>query len=500
MTGFAAIRGKTRETCARTGRFLNKSNDSRMDMPYSFCLLAGKFSLKLSQRLTDAPLKKSRLHTFFRSLYTEKQPMFAYGVLLTVLIILSAFFSGVETAFTSLTFLQIQDIKKKHPQKGKRIEKVRTHSENVITTILIANNLVNIGASVAVTTLTLRMFSDAYLGVSTGIITLIILIFGEVTPKRLAIGHNEAICVFGVDIIIVLSWILRPVVYFIGAISLFLTRMFGPAPGQKITLAGVIHLVNLAQNSGVLEDDTTQMMKSIIHFDEVKIQAIMTHRIQVFSLSADETAGAVRDRILAESYSRIPVYEENPENIIGVVLAKDIWKACYGGKSSVSLKSLMLPPVFVSPQMSVYKLLATLRENKINLVVVLDEYGGLAGIVTYEDLIEEIIGEVYDEDEEKTTEKITPLSNGTYKILGNTPLYLINDSLGTDFPIKKSSQTLGGFLLDLEGNIPAAGERMSTDEGIFVIEKIVRGRIITTQYFPEKKQETQPPPETNPRI
>jgi CBS domain containing-hemolysin-like protein len=415
--------------------------------------------------------------------------MLWYGILLVILIILSGFFSGVETAFTSLSFLQIQEIKKKYPKKGGRIEKAREHSENIITTILIANNLVNIGASVIVTALTLRMFSDASLGISTGAITLVILIFGEVTPKRLAISHNEAVCVFGVDVIIALSWALRPVVYFIGAISLVLTRLFGPAPGQKITLSGVFHLVDLAQDSGVLEDDTTQMMKSIMHFGEVKVQAIMTHRTQIFSLPADETAGSACERILKEGYSRIPVYEDNPENIVGVALAKDIWKACYEKNPSAPLKSLTLPPVFVSPQMSVYKLLSTLKENKVNLVVVLDEYGGLAGIVTYEDLIEEIIGEVYDEDEEKTMEKITAQADGSYKILGNTPLYLINDSLGTNFLIKKSSQTLGGFLLDLEGNIPLAGEWIATDEGVFIVEKIVRGRIVMAQYFPEKPRE-----------
>jgi CBS domain containing-hemolysin-like protein len=412
--------------------------------------------------------------------------MFGHVVVLALLLALSAFFSAAETAFTSLSFLQIQDIKKRHPAKGRLIEKARTHSENFLTTILIANNLVNIMASVLVTRMTLRWYSDAFLGISTGFITLVILIFGEVTPKRLAISRNEFICRYSAGIIITLSWILRPLVYFIGAISLMLTRIFGPAPGQKITLQGVVHLVNLAQDSGVLEDDTGQMMKSIIHFDEVKVQAIMTHRIQVFSLPAEKAADAVCGRILAEGYSRVPVYEGNPENIVGVALAKDVWKTCHEGKPSVPLKTLMLPPVFVSPQMSVYKLLSTFRENKVNLVVVLDEYGGLAGIVTYEDLIEEIIGEVCDEDEEKAVEKITPLSGGNYKILGDTPLYLINDSLGTDFPIKKSSQTLGGFLLDLEGNIPVSGEWIATDEGIFIVDKILRGRIMETRYFPEK--------------
>jgi CBS domain containing-hemolysin-like protein len=410
--------------------------------------------------------------------------MFGHIAVLVILLILSAFFSAAETAFTSLSFLQIQDIKKRYPGKGRLIEKARARSENFLTTILIANNLVNIMASVIVTQITLKWYSDAFLGISTGVITLVILIFGEVTPKRLAINHNEFICRHSVLIIVILSWALRPLVYFIGAISLILTRIFGPAPGQKITLAGVIYLVDLAQDSGVLEDDKSQMMKTIIRFNEVKIQAIMTHRMQVFSLPGDATTDMVLDRVLQEGYSRIPVYEENPENIVGVVLAKDIWRAYYEGRKRTPLKKIMIPPVFVSQQMSVYKLLTTLRKEKLNLVVILDEYGGLAGIVTYEDLIEEIIGEIYDEDEEKATEKISPQADGSYRILGDTPLYLINDSLGTNFPIKKSSQTLGGFLLDLAGNIPQTGEHIMTGEGVFIVEKTIRGRIILTQYMP----------------
>jgi CBS domain containing-hemolysin-like protein len=414
---------------------------------------------------------------------------YVFGVI--TLLVLSAFFSGAETAFTSLSVLQIQDIKRRRPKKGARIEKARARSENFLTTILIANNLVNIIASVMVTRLTLSLFSDAALGISTGAITLVILIFGEVTPKRLAISHNEIICVYSTDVIIALSWILRPAVYFIGGVSLLLTRIFGPAPGQRITLQGVIHLVNLAQDSGVLEGDTTKMMKSIIRFDEVKVQAIMTHRTQVFSLPADAEAAEVLDRVLKEGYSRIPIYEENPENITGVALAKDIERSCYARQEHTVLKNLMMAPVFVSTQMSVYRLLSTLKEKKVNLVVVLDEYGGLAGIVTYEDLIEEIIGEVYDEDEEKTSEKITPQPDGSFRIRGETPLYLVNDSLGTNFPIKKTSQTLGGFLLDLAGNIPQTGEWLPTAEGMFIIEKILRERIILAHYFPEKKPKAQ---------
>ena len=414
-----------------------------------------------------------------------------YGILvLVILILFSGYFSASETAFTSLSVLQIQDIKKRRPRRGRLIEKTRKHPENYLTTVLVVSNLVNILASVLATQLTLEHFGDAFLGVSTGILTLVVLVFCEVTPKRLAISHNEFICAYSIDLLIVLSWILRPAVYVIGVISFFITRLFGSAPGQKITLQGVIHLVNLAQEDGILEDDTTQMMKSIIHFDEVKVQAIMTHRTEVFSLPAEQTAREALDRVVEKDHSRLPVYEENPENITGIVLTKDIWKAAYEGRGDAALKSLAMDPTFVSAQTSVYRLFSILKKNKANLVVALDEYGGLAGIVTYEDLIEEITGQVYEEDEEEEAAgKTGQQPDGSWRISGGTPLQMANDSLGTSFPVKKTSQTLGGFLLDLGGSIPPAGEKIATDEGYFVIEKITRGRIILARYFPQPREE-----------
>jgi len=410
--------------------------------------------------------------------------MYTEIIVLRSLLLLSGFFSSAETAFTSITFFQIKDLKKRKPKKGLRIERLSARSDIFLTTILIGNNLVNIAASAIATEITIRAFGSALIGVSTGILTLVVLIFGEVTPKRLAMGHNEAICIRTVEIIVFLSWVLRPLIYLIGAISFFLTRLFGPAPGQKLTLDGVLHVVDLAEDTGVLENDKTRMMKSIIRFSDVTVQTIMTHRMKVFSLEADETVGAVLDRVQEEGYSRIPVYDDNPENIVGVVLAKDIWKNHFQGRPGTPLRRLMIAPVFVSGNMSVYRLLSILKKEKLNQVIVLDEYGGLAGIVTYEDLIEEILGEIYDEDEEKGREKITPNPDGSFQILGDAPLYLVNDVLDTRFPIRKGSQTLGGFLLERAGNIPHKDEVVPTEEGNFIVEHIVRERIISVRFVP----------------
>ncbi len=409
--------------------------------------------------------------------------------LLLFLLLLSAFFSAAETAFTSISFLQIQDLKKRRPRKGRRIEKLRARSDIFLTTILIGNNLVNITASAVATEMTIHAFGSSLIGVSTGVVTLVVLIFGEVTPKRLAMGHNETICVHTVEIIFVLSWVLQPVIFLIGAVSFFLTRLFGPARGQRLTLDGVLHVVDLAEDTGVLENDKTRMMRSILRFSEVTVNTIMTHRMDVFSLSAGETVEAAIGRVHREGYSRIPVYEGDPENIVGVVLGMDIWKAHHQGRGDTPLRRLMIPPVFVPQNLSVYRLLSILKKEKLNLVVVLDEYGGLAGIVTYEDLIEEILGEIYDEDEEKDGEKIRPNPDGSYQIQGDTPLYRINDLLDTRFPIRKGRQTLSGFLLERAGNIPRKDEEVATGEGVFIIETVHRERIVSVRFVPAPRED-----------
>jgi CBS domain containing-hemolysin-like protein len=413
-------------------------------------------------------------------------------IALFILIILSGVFSASETAFTSITVFQIQDLKKRSPRRGRIIEKLRNRSDIFLITILIGNNIVNIAASAIATEMTLRAYGSAALGISTGIVTFLVLIFGEVTPKRLAISHNEFICLNTVEVVIFLSWVFRPFIYLIGAISLFLTRLTGPVPGQKITLDGVLHLVDLAEDSGVLEYDKTRMMKSILRSSQVKVQTVMTHRIKVFSLEADETVEEVIEKAQKEGFSRIPIYDKNPENMVGVVLAKDIWKNCYEGNSSVTLRTLMMPPVFVSQNMSVYKILSVLKKEKLNLVIVLDEYGGLAGIVTYEDVIEEILGEIYDEDEEKESEKIIPQPDGSYRILGDTPLYEINDILDADIPIKRGAQTLGGYLAELAGTIPAKNDVLTTVTGDFIIEMISKKRIISARYVPKQGPRMEP--------
>ena len=402
------------------------------------------------------------------------------------LLLLSGFFSASETAFTSLSLLQIQHVKRKNPKKGALLENLKAHPDSFLTTILIGNNLVNIITSALVTEFTLNAYGNAALGISTGIVTLVVLIFGEVVPKRLAMAHNEKICRATVNIIHGLSIVLKPLVYFIGAASFLFARITGPAKGQVLTLEGLFHVVDLAEDSGILDNRKTRMMKSILRFSEIPVRAIMTHRTQVFSLDSGLTLAAAFPTILNEGYSRIPVYRKDPEHIVGIVLTKEVINHYMKGDTDVPLSFVMRPPIFVSVHTSVYKLLTLLRERDLNMAIVLDEYGGLAGVVTYEDVLEEIVGEMYDEDEGRNEEQIEILPDGSYRILGDTLIYSLNDTIGLELPLKRETQTVAGLIIELAGAIPEEKERISTPWGDFIVETVRRKRIHSVLFYPKK--------------
>jgi CBS domain containing-hemolysin-like protein len=363
-------------------------------------------------------------------------------LLVVFLLFLSGFFSASETAFTSLSLLQIHNVKRKNPKKGALLENLKAHPDSFLTTILIGNNLVNIIISALVTEFTLNAYGNAALGFSTGMVTLFVLIFGEVVPKRLAMAHNEKICRATVPIIHGLSFVLKPLVYFIGAASFLFARITGTAKGQVLTLEGLFHVVDLAEDSGILDNRKTRMMKSILRFSEIPVRAIMTHRTQVFSLDSELTLAAAFPQILREGYSRIPVYRKDPEHIVGIVLTKEVINPYMKGNTDVPLSFVMRPPIFVSVHTSVYKLLTLLRERDLNMAIVLDEYGGLAGIVTHEDVLEEIVGEMYDEDEDRNEEQIQEMPDGSYRILGDTLIYSLNDSLDLQLPLIRENHTV----------------------------------------------------------
>lgn len=403
---------------------------------------------------------------------------------LGVLLLLSGVFSGTETAFTSLSLMQIHSLQTKYGKRGEIAQRLLERPDRLLTTVLIGNNLVNIAASAIASAITIRLFGNAALGAMTGVLTLFILIFGEVTPKQIAIVHNEYIACVSAPAIFALSIALRPVVWIVGSASFVVTRLSGPSDGNTPTREGILHVIGHASTLGVIENYKYHMVKNVFRFSDVTVQAVMSHRTRVFSLNQSLTIDQALPEIVGAGYSRIPVYADNPEEIVGIVLLKDVLDLTVAGDRSTRLKRIMVDPIYVPENRRIHRMLQQFRKSGLNIAIVRDEYGGLAGIVTLEDVIEEILGEIYDEHEEQEREKIVKLPDGNYLLAADLPLYLANDKLGTQFETGGSAQTIGGYLTEYTGRIPQKDDTISTAHGEFVVLSMQKKRIVSVQFHP----------------
>lgn len=397
-------------------------------------------------------------------------------IFFVVLLILSAVFSAAETAFTSLSVVQIQELASNYGKKGQMVKSLSKRPDILLTTILIVNNLVNIAASSIVANVTIQTFGSQALAVSTGILTLVILIFAEVTPKQIAIIHNEEIALAMAHPVRWVSWILLPVIKMIGFLSSLITHLVG-GEKKKLSLDGILFMVSIAESQGVVETYETRMIKNVFRFNDTQVQAIMTHRTEVFSLNKNTSIGDSLVRISEKGFSRIPVYNEDSEEIIGIVLVKNLMANFHAGKSNLKLKDIMLKPLYISGTRKVNELFYTLKNQKLNIAIIMDEYGGLAGIVTMEDITEELFGELYDEHEQIRRDRITLLRDGHYRLMGETSIHQIEDRLGLELPSGKYAQTLAGYLVEYLGSIPVKNQDIETPFGVFTIESIKRNRI-----------------------
>jgi CBS domain containing-hemolysin-like protein len=336
--------------------------------------------------------------------------------------------------------------------------------------------LVNISASAIVSNLTIQAYGSKALAVSTGILTLVILIFAEVTPKQIAIIHNEKVALFMAYPDRWLSWALLPVIKMIGFISSLITRLVG-GEKKKLSLDGILYMVGIAERQGVVETYETRMIKNVFRFNDTQVQAIMTHRTEVFSLDKNTTVREALIKIAKKGFSRVPVYNDDPEEITGIVLAKSLMASFQQGNKETRLKDLMLKPLYISGTRKVNELFYTFKNQKLNIAIIMDEYGGLAGIVTMEDITEELFGELYDEHEQNRRDRITLLRDGSYRLMGETTIHQIEDRLGLELPYGKYAQTLAGYLVEYLGSIPVKNQDIETPFGVFTIESIRRNRI-----------------------
>jgi len=396
-----------------------------------------------------------------------------------LLIVLSAFFSSSETAFTSLSFLQIRSLETDDRKSSRLASRLAKSPDILLTTILIGNNIVNLTASALTTTFALKIGGSYAVSYGTGILTLLILIFGEIVPKQLAITHNMAFARFSAGIIKMMSVLLFPLIAVIRFVSNTITRLFNRESEGSMSLDALMHVVDVAENEGIVDEYETSLVQRVLHFSEAPVKSVMTHRTDLFSLSHTLTLGEAFSSIVNSKFSRIPLYGESPEDIVGVVLIRDLLLAEVEGKTESRLDEYMIKPVFVPENRKVDGMLFEFQQNKQQIAIVLDEYGGLSGIVTLEDIIEQLFGEIYDEHEVGHILRIQKEEQkNSYLIMADTSLQEISDELDLHLDnMQELNKTLAAYLIETLGTIPVTGEILGVDYGKYEILEMNKNRI-----------------------
>ncbi len=395
------------------------------------------------------------------------------------LLLLSAFFSSSETAITAISKSQLLLMAEKKPYNKGLFEWFLKDIQQALTVILIANNLVNVAASAFATSLAVSLVPRHGVFVAVIVMSVLIIVFGEILPKSVAIAHVNSIFSFCAPIIRALSIILSPATFLVvGFINLF-GKLLGIQLSPRhpfITREDIEILVNVGEESGALEEEEKRMIHGIIAFEETRVYEVMIPRTEMVVMPATTTIRKAVDYFVEHGYSRIPIYENSIDDIIGVVYAKDLLKLLLLTDHSVTVRKIARECLFVPESTKIADVFAEMRDKKVHIAIVLDEYGGTAGLVTLEDLIEEIVGEIQDEYDIKETPSIVKEADGTYLIKASLPLSDVNEHLKADFH-SDEVDTIGGFVVELLGTFPKVGEKIRYKDWEIEVVEVDRRRI-----------------------
>ena len=414
------------------------------------------------------------------------------AICLVLLLVGSAFFSSAETALTTVNRIQIQLLAEEDNKKAKRVEMILDQSSKMLSAILIGNNIVNISASALATTLTISVFGNAYVGLATGILTLLVLVLGEITPKSLASIFSLQLSLAYSGFIWMLMRILTPVIFVVEAIRTGILKLMGVDPnakGNRITEDELKTLVDVGLEEGAIENDEFEMITNVFSLDDSLAKDIMIPRIDMSFLHVDATYDEVIELYRETSYTRFPIYSETRDTIIGTINVKDL--LLYPKDEPFHIRKLLREPHFTFEHKEVGTLLMEMQEGGISLVIVLDEYGATSGMITMEDILEEIVGEIRDEYDKDETDAIIEMKPGReYLIDGSTNLTDVNDTLKIDLE-SEEYDSIGGYIIEKLDRLPKSGETIQLDNGIKMITELVkRNRVEKVHVFlPEKNSE-----------
>lgn len=398
-------------------------------------------------------------------------------ILLTVLILASAFFSASETALVSLSRIRLRHLVEEGNPKAIKIQKLVENPNQLIGAILVGNNIVNIAASALATSLAIRSFGSNGVGIATGAMTLLVLVFGEITPKSLAATYSETMSLALAGFMTFYVKLMSPLVWFLLLITNVFTKIFGAKSGINqfyMTEEELKTMVHVSHEEGVLEVEEKEMIYNVFDFGESQVRDVMTPRTEVISIEIDSTYEKVLETYKQEQFSRVPIYKENTDNMVGVLYIKDLLLN-NADPQNFHISEFMREPFFTFEFKRTTELFKEMRAKRVPIAIVLDEYGGTAGIVTLEDLIEEIVGEIRDEYDDHE-EEIEIVKEDEFLVDGTMRIDELNEMIGIDIH-SEDFDSIGGFIVGEFGYIPEAGEFLDYNGIKFVVEQVDRNRI-----------------------
>ncbi|MBN1468839.1 MAG: HlyC/CorC family transporter [Fusobacteriaceae bacterium] len=397
--------------------------------------------------------------------------METYGlvILLLVLVGLSAFFSASETALTAFNRSKLKEISDESKTKGEMLKFWLKNPNELLTALLIGNNIVNILGSSIATMVAINFLGNnsKAIGIATIIMTIILLIFGEITPKVIAKAYSTKISGAVIEFVFFLSKILLPVSILLMSISKVIVKIFGTDLnniGLIITEEEIKSVVSVGEEEGVIEEEEKKMIHSIFEFTDTTVKEIMIPRTTVYAVEASKTLNEVWEEMIGNGYSRIPVYEEKIDNIIGVLYLKDIFNVIRERQLDKAVKYLIREAYFVPETKPLFEMLEEFKKNQIHMAIVLDEYGGTSGIITIEDLIEEIVGDINDEFDGEHDEEIRKVADNKYIIDAMLSIDQINEEIGLNIPVSEDYDSLGGYIYTALGRVPLEKDVINDEE------------------------------------
>ncbi len=414
-------------------------------------------------------------------------------VLIVILILFSAFFSGSEIAYTAVNRIRLKQLADDGNRVAALAVKIGDKFEKTLITLLIGNNIVNIAMSAIATTIAYNLAGGnaSFVAVSTTIITVLIIIFGEILPKAIFKRNTEKFSLLVAYPLMIFIIVFSPVSFIVSKITQLFSHIWGKSD-DTVTESELVTIIETAEEDGGIDEDKSDLLQSAIEFSDITLAEIITHRRDVVALDAEDSIAENLKVINSSRYSRLPVYKDNIDNIIGMLNINHYYKQ-YAINHETTVEDVMREPLFMPGTVKLPNALETMREEKVQIVVVLDEYGGTLGIVTMEDILEQIVGDIWDESDEIIV-SITENEDGTYKVLGEMNVYDMFDELDVDDrDFESYCNTVGGWCAEVLEQTPEVG--MSFDYKNLHVEVTVMDDIrveevqITVNEIPEEEDE-----------